>query len=72
MESTFSRSRKQYQNTVSAPMSMACVPSQTQCELMRVSSVSSTRIASTRSGTRTPSSFSADRHSARLLLSGEM
>ncbi len=51
-------------------MSIACVPSHTQCALMRVSSVSSTRIACTRGGTVIPSSFSAERQSARLLLSG--
>ena len=36
---TSSRSRKQYRNTVIAPMSMACVPSHTRCELMRVNLV---------------------------------
>ena len=53
-------------------MSMACVPNQTQCALMRVNSVSSTRIACTRSGTVMPSNFSVERQNARLLLIGEM
>ena len=55
-----------------APMSMACVPIHTACELMRVSSVSSTRIACTRAGGSMPSSFSAARQNARLFDIGEM
>jgi len=41
-----------------APMSSACVPSQTRCELMRWSSASITRIHCARGGISSPSSFS--------------
>ncbi len=72
MDSTFSRSRHEYQKTVSAPMSIACVPTQTQCDEMRVSSQSSTRMACTRAGGSMPRSFSAARQNARLFDIGEM
>ena len=52
-----SRSRKQYRKTVIAPMSSAWVPSQTRCELMRVSSFSITRIHCALGGISSPSSF---------------
>ncbi len=41
-----------------APMSMACVPSHTRCELMRVSSFSITRIHCAFGGISSPSNFS--------------
>ncbi len=62
-----SRSRKQYRNTVIAPMSMACVPSQTRCELMRVSSFSITRIHCARGGISSPSNFSTARTVAEVV-----
>src|SRR3972149_2791738 len=56
-----SRSRKQYRKTDMAPMSRAWVPSQTRWLLIRVSSVSRTRITWARSGTTPPSAFSMAR-----------
>ncbi len=67
----FSRSRKQYRNTVIAPMSMACVPSQTRCELIRVNSFNITRIHCARGGISSPNSFSTARQYARLLVMGQ-
>ncbi len=55
---TSSRSRKQYKKTVSAPMSMACVPSHTRCELILVNSFSKTRSHCAFGGISSPSSFS--------------
>ena len=53
-----SRSRKQYQNIDIAPRSSALVPSQTRCDMMRLSSRCSTRRYWARGGTSIPSSVS--------------
>ena len=59
-----SRSRKQYIITDTAPISSACVPSQTRWLLMRCSSAMSTRMFCTRSGIR--SSMPISRSVARM------
>ena len=58
-----SRSRKPTVMTVVAPSSMPPVPRQTRCELIRVSSIMSTRMMLARSGIWSvmPSSFSMAR-----------
>ena len=63
-----SRSRKAYQNGVTAPRSMPEVPSHTRCEDRRWSSSRITRINCARRGISTPSSFSTARQKAWLFV----
>ena len=64
--SSCSRSRKQYIITETAPISSACVASQTRWLVMRCSSAMSTRMSRTRCGISMPSSRSTARQKARL------
>ena len=63
-----SRSRKQYRDIESAPMSSACVPSQTRCEAIRASSDMITRQYCARSGASTSQSFSIAMMQPRLFI----
>ena len=63
-----SRSRKAYQNGVTAPRSIPDVPSHTRCDESRWSSSRITRISWARRGTSTPRSFSTVRQKAWLFV----
>ena len=63
-----SRSRKAYQNGVTAPRSIPEVPSHTRWEERRCSSSRMTRMSCARRGISTPSSFSTVRQKAWLLV----